>query len=85
MSRRPLPVAPVPVILAVKQLEFARRGDALLVNGSDRVIRVYATRDVLLRFGVGAPNASATQADATNAQGGQSEGRRCAIQKRKTR
>lgn len=32
---------------AVKSIEFARRGDAFLVNTADRVIRVYDAKNVL--------------------------------------
>lgn len=34
-------------VTAVKSIEFARRGDAFLVNTSDRVIRVYDSKEVL--------------------------------------
>lgn len=34
-------------VTAVKSIEFARRGDAFLVNTSDRVIRVYDTKEVI--------------------------------------
>ncbi|XP_055904699.1 retinoblastoma-binding protein 5 homolog [Eupeodes corollae] len=32
---------------AVKSIEFARRGDAFLINTSDRVIRVYDSREII--------------------------------------
>ncbi|XP_055704855.1 retinoblastoma-binding protein 5 homolog [Phlebotomus papatasi] len=53
-------------VTAIKSIEFARRGDAFLINSSDRIIRIYNAKDVISCGKNGEPEAVQKLQDLVN-------------------